>query len=100
MLDYSKESSSTKDFQGNSLDDFPLEPCPFCGVVSKMQAVSIQGRWWYGVACRSSQGHGGDCAMEQVPSRTIEAAAKRWNMRRPVELLKAEIESLRKELAK
>lgn len=102
MTDYSdleqrKASSSSKDYQGNGLADFQLEACPFCGFPAKMQSVSIGSGWWYGVACRSGRGHGGDCAMEQVPSRTIEAAAKRWNMRKPVEQLKAENEALRKD---
>lgn len=90
-------STSIKDYLGNGLHDFKLEPCPFCGCAVKMQAVSMGHGWWYGVQCRSTHGHGGDCAMEQVPSRTIEAAAKRWNMRRPVEALRAEVEILRRD---
>lgn len=36
---------------------------------------------WWGVVCRSTKNLGGTCAINQIPSRTKQAAIKRWNTR-------------------
>lgn len=62
-------------------DKIELKPCPFCGGDAQMEPVKMRSGTWYGVVCRNTGNLGGTCAMEQVPSRTPEAAAGRWNMR-------------------
>jgi hypothetical protein len=44
-------------------------------------------RWW-GVICRNTINRGGSCAMQQIPSASIDAAAERWNHRAPLEVHK------------
>jgi hypothetical protein len=71
-----------------------LLPCPFCGGPAQMELAHVTrdplygdkrgDRRWYGVTCRNTINHGLTCCMEQVPSASIEAAAKRWNMRNGV----------------
>lgn len=68
-----------------------LKPCPFCGGAVQMEKAKIRSDY---VVCRNTGNLGGTCAMDQVPSRTPEAAAGRWNMRKPMELLEAENEAL------
>lgn len=61
-----------------------LKPCPFCGgTVTLEQPIRGYGRGdeWWGVVCRNTINLGGTCAIEQMPSRTKEAAIARWNMR-------------------
>lgn len=60
-----------------------LLPCPFCGGPVELRRVLIS-KSWFGVVCRNTINRGGSCAMEQVPSRTQEAAVDRWNMRNGV----------------
>lgn len=62
-------------------DKIELKPCPFCGGDAQMEPVKLHSGTWYGVVCRNTGNLGGTCAIEQVPSRTPEAAAGRWNMR-------------------
>lgn len=71
-----------------------LKPCPFCGGSVKLEEVKMRSGTWYGVKCRNNRNLGGDCVMEQVPSRTPEAAVSRWNMRKPEDELRAEIDRL------
>lgn len=64
-----------------------LKPCPFCGGSVKLEQPVHRNRnadpdEWWGVVCRNAMNLGGTCAIEQVPSRTKEAAAQRWNMRK------------------
>lgn len=68
-----------------------LKPCPFCGGRVKLEEVKMRSGTWYGIKCRNNRNLGGDCAMEQVPSRTPEAAISRWNMRKPEEALHAQL---------
>ncbi len=44
-------------------------------------------RWW-GVTCRNTINRGGSCAIYQIPSASIDAAAERWNSRVPLEARK------------
>jgi len=44
-------------------------------------------RWW-GVICRNTINRGGSCAIQQIPSASIDAAAERWNHRAPLEARK------------
>lgn len=72
-------------------DHPPLKPCPFCGgpVRLELARVTCDRVWgdkngerrWYGVVCRNTINHGYTCCMDQVPSASIDAAVKRWNMR-------------------
>lgn len=78
-----------------TIDNEKLKPCPFCGGRVQLEEVKMRSGTWYGVKCRNTRNLGGDCTMEQVPSRTPEAAAGRWNMRKPMDDLEAEIERLR-----
>jgi hypothetical protein len=71
-----------------------LKPCPCCGGGVKLEEVKMRSGTWYGIKCRNNRNLGGDCAIEQVPSRTPEAAISRWNMRKPEDELRAEIERL------
>lgn len=80
-----------------TIDKVELKPCPFCGGDVQMETVKMRSGTWYGVVCRNTGNRGGTCAMEQVPSRTSEAASDRWNMRKPMEALVAENEALRKD---
>lgn len=75
-----------------TIDNEKLKPCPFCGGRVQLEEVKMRSGTWYGVKCRNTRNLGGDCTMEQVPSRTPEAAAGRWNMRKPMEALIAENE--------
>lgn len=77
-----------------TIDKEKLEPCPFCGGEVQLETVKSRAGTLYGVVCRNTTSRGCTCAMEQVPSRTAEAAIARWNMRRPEDELRAEIEQL------
>ncbi|WP_189347221.1 Lar family restriction alleviation protein [Mesorhizobium sp. M4A.F.Ca.ET.090.04.2.1] len=61
-----------------------LKPCPFCGGPVKLEqpldSLPFSSRGW-GVVCRNTINLGGTCAIEQIPSRTKEAAIERWNRR-------------------
>lgn len=69
-----------------------LKPCPFCGGQVQLETVKSRAGTLYGVVCRNTGNRGCTCAMEQVPSRSAEAAIARWNMRKPMEELIAENE--------
>lgn len=84
---YSAETGATVGTEG-------LKPCPFCGDDAQLEKVERRSGTWYGVICRGTRNHGGTCAIEQVPSRTQEAAVQRWNMRRPMDVMQAEIDRL------
>ena len=64
-----------------------LLPCPFCGGPVQLEDAGttrdlyMGERYWYGVTCRNTINLGGACCMDQVPSASIDAAVKRWNMR-------------------
>jgi len=63
-------------------DKQELLPCPYCGEdVSLEQPQYEESDEWWGVICRSTKNLGGTCAIEQTPSRTKQAAIKRWNTR-------------------
>lgn len=68
-----------------------LKPCPFCAGSVTLEEVKMRSGTWYGIKCRNNRNLGGDCAIEQVPSRTPEAAISRWNMRKPEEELHAQL---------
>lgn len=80
-----------------TIDKEKLKPCPFCGGEVQMETVKSRAGTLYGVVCRNTGNRGCTCAMEQVPSRTAEAAIARWNMRKPMDQLEAENEALRKD---
>lgn len=62
------------------MSDFEqLKPCPFCGGKVELEQTLMRNGW--GVVCRNTTNLGGTCAIEQVPSRTKEAATARWNTR-------------------
>ncbi len=63
-----------------------LKACPFCGGPVKLEKADIgrSSKEWFGVVCRNTKNVGGSCCMEQVASRTKEAAIARWNQRPPV----------------
>lgn len=71
-----------------------LLPCPFCGGPVAMEEAyptrsSMYGeRRWWGVICRNTINRGGSCAIQQIPSASIDAAAERWNHRAPLEARK------------
>ena len=71
-----------------------LLPCPFCGGPEAMEEAyptrsSMYGeRRWWGVICRNTINRGGSCAIQQIPSASIDAAAERWNHRAPLEARK------------
>lgn len=71
-----------------------LLPCPFCGGPVAMEEAyptrsSMYGeRRWWGVTCRNTINRGGSCAIQQIPSASIDAAAERWNHRAPMEARK------------
>lgn len=71
-----------------------LKPCPFCGGQVQLETVKSRAGTLYGVVCRNTGNRGCTCAMEQVPSQSAEAAIARWNMRKPEDELRAEIERL------
>lgn len=61
-----------------------LKPCPFCGGKVKLERpldLLPNSTEWWGVVCRNTINLGGSCAIQQIPSRTKEAAIARWNMR-------------------
>lgn len=62
-----------------------LKACPFCGGPVKLEKADIgrSSKEWFGVVCRNTKNVGGSCCMEQVASRTKEAAIARWNTRPP-----------------
>lgn len=74
-----------------------LKPCPFCGGQVELETVKSRAGTLYGVVCRNTGNRGCTCAMEQVPSRSAEAAIARWNMRKPEDELRAEIDALRED---
>lgn len=76
-----------------------LKHCPFCGGEVQLETVKSRAGTLYGVVCRNTGNRGGTCAMEQVPSRTAEAAIARWNMRKPEDELRTDVERLKRELA-
>lgn len=77
-----------------TIDKEKLKPCPFCGGPVELETVKSRAGTLYGVVCRNTGNRGCTCAMEQVPSRTAEAAIARWNMRKPEDDLRAEISQL------
>ena len=77
-----------------TIDKEKLKPCPFCGGPVNLEKVCLESGIWYGVICRNTGNHGWTCAMEQIPSRTADAAIARWSMRKPEDDLRAEIERL------
>lgn len=80
-----------------TIDSEKLKPCPFCGGEVQLETVKSRAGTLYGVVCRNTGNRGCTCAMEQVPSRSAEAAIERWNMRKPMDELIAENEALRKD---
>jgi len=76
-----------------------LKPCPFCGGEVQLETAKSRAGTLYGVVCRNTSNRGCTCAMEQVPSRSAEAAIARWNMRKPEDELRADVERLKRELA-
>lgn len=57
-----------------------LLPCPFCGGSVAIEST-VDGSGFLGIKCRNTINLGGSCAIQQIPSRTREAAVARWNMR-------------------
>lgn len=72
-------------------DHEQLKPCPFCGGDVQLETVKSRAGTLYGVVCRNTTNRGCTCAMEQVPSRSAEAAIARWNMRKPEDELRAQL---------
>ena len=76
-------------------DTRELLPCPFCGGPVKLEKADVgrNPKEWFGVVCRNTTNVGGSCCMQQVASRTKEAAIARWQARaqdnRCAELLEA-----------
>lgn len=75
-----------------TIDKEKLKPCPFCGGEVQLETVKSRAGTLYGVVCRNTGNRGGTCAMEQVPTRTAEAAMARWNMRKPEEEVRSKLE--------
>lgn len=78
-----------------TVDNEKLKPCPFCGGEVQLETVKSRAGTLYGVVCRNTGNRGCTCAMEQVPSRSAEAAIARWNMRKPEEELRKDAERYR-----
>lgn len=69
-----------------------LKPCPFCGGDVKLERTLKRDSW--GVVCRNTLNLGGTCAIEQIPSKSKEAAITRWNMRAIINEAKEEAQGI------